>query len=226
MWTRAHSGGFLLTNSVEWVEWSDNPVQVIICAACGYSHCASGDYVHISRLGDLVLWSVPQFDESDEWMASQYTPPAAVRRFGAIGVPESEWRRLHALSDRVPSSQAIAPATRRALADSWRLSAQGPARAERLESVLPTLRRQLRATDSLAPDGAIERLEPLVAWLAEDPEAPVEGRICRAGSVGATVTTLSFDGSREHDWPALAFVASQPVLALSRDLVFIPAGAS
>ena len=225
-WTRAFSAGLRLTNSVEWVEWSDNPVQVIICDACGYSHCARGDYVNISRLGDLVLWSAPQFDDSDEWMVSQYTPLPAVRQFGAIGVPESEWRRLQAIGDGVPPCRALAPATRRVLADIWRLSARGPARAERLESVFPLLRRHLTGADTLEPDAAIAHLEPLVAWLAADPEAPAEGTIRRSEAVGARVTILRFDGPLAHDWPALALVASKPVLALSHDLVFIPAGAA
>ena len=66
VWTRLKYGQVELCNSLEWTDWTPNPVQVQICDACGTPGCASGGYVHISVLNDLVLWTVPQ-PSGDQW---------------------------------------------------------------------------------------------------------------------------------------------------------------
>jgi len=58
-WTRLRHGQTVLCNSLEWIEWSGNPVQVELCDACGTVGCASGGYVHVSAFGNVVLWTMP-----------------------------------------------------------------------------------------------------------------------------------------------------------------------
>ncbi len=41
-------------------------MQTILCDACGHVQCASGGWVHISRLGEYVLWSAPQSSEHED----------------------------------------------------------------------------------------------------------------------------------------------------------------
>ncbi|MCG8454829.1 MAG: hypothetical protein MI919_01000 [Holophagales bacterium] len=78
-WTRASCRGLQLANSVEGVDWSTNPVQVVLCEACGYPDCGPANYVHVPRLDDLVLWSVPHIDESDDWQVLQLTANSGSR---------------------------------------------------------------------------------------------------------------------------------------------------
>jgi hypothetical protein len=176
-WTRVSCSGFQLVNSLEWVDWGTNPVQVVLCESCGYPDCSPGNYVHLSRLGDLVIWSSPHVDESDNWAISQYTPSLAVRTHGAVALPKTEWERLRRIHDGVPSVTVLAEATRRVLADSWRLSAKGPARVDGMAGVVPMLRERLLATDRLEPEEAIRILSPLLDWLREAPEEPISGAI-------------------------------------------------
>jgi hypothetical protein len=225
-WTRVSCRGLQLTNSVEWVDWATNPVQVVLCDACGYPHCNQGNYVHVSKLADLVIWSSPHLDRSDDWAVSQYTPSLALRKCGAVALPKSEWARFRSLSDSVPSHTELAPATRRVLADSWRSSASGPARVNSLVEVIPMLRERLLATDRFEPGEAIRILAPLLDWLGEAPEEPLSGVIRDLQSVAAQVETFYFDGPREHDWAAFALLGGSPVLALSGELVFVPEGAA
>lgn len=54
-WTRVTCRGLQITNSLEWADWEENPVQVILCDACGHQGCASGGYVHVSHLQRPVI---------------------------------------------------------------------------------------------------------------------------------------------------------------------------
>jgi hypothetical protein len=225
-WTWVSCDGLQLANSVEWVDWATNPVQVVLCDACGYPDCGQGNYVHVSRLGDFIIWSTPHIDQSDDWSVSQYTPSLAVRKHGAVAFPKAEWARLRTLNDGVPSHAVLAEATRRVLADSWRLSASGPARVDSFAHVIPMLKGRLLATDRFEPDETIRILTPLLDWLSEAPDEPLSGTLCDPQSVDAQIEVLYFDGPREHDWPAFALLGRSPVLALSRDIVFVPESAA
>src|SRR5262245_57164587 len=85
-WTRSRCEGVELFNSLESTTWTENPVQVVLCDACGHEGCASGGYVHVSRLGDFVLWTTPQIDAEDEWKATQYYAAWPLRRFGSLAI--------------------------------------------------------------------------------------------------------------------------------------------
>ena len=116
-WTRARWAGVELCNSLEWAEWAENPVQVILCEACGYAGCASGGYVHVSQLDGRVLWTAPQIDTSDEWSVAQHAAAAAVRRLGAVAFPAATWEQWKMLARDLPAVAALPAANGRALAD-------------------------------------------------------------------------------------------------------------
>ena len=221
-WTRARCGDAELVNSVEWVEWEVNPVQVLVCEACGYSGCESGNYVHVSLLSNHVLWTAPQVDANDEFAAWQYAPPAVVWQHGLVALQLQDWIRLRELNANVPGSQQLPRATRRVLADGWRMSAPWPHRADGLEAIVPMLEDRLVGTDRLDTERAIALLLPLIEWLGADPDHPLEGRICEASAIGAEVETLYFYEASDFHWPALALQNDRALLALSDKLVFVP----
>src|SRR6185436_15369737 len=78
-WTRVTCRGLQIANSLEWADWLENPVQVILCDACGHAGCASGGYVHVSRLHEHVLWSAPQISPGSEYADDVYEIPRFIR---------------------------------------------------------------------------------------------------------------------------------------------------
>ncbi|MEM7248930.1 MAG: hypothetical protein AAF533_26610 [Acidobacteriota bacterium] len=219
-WTKVTCAGVVLTTSLEWTEWAENPIQVFPCEECGHDGCEPGGYVHVSRLGDHVLWSRPLLDEDDEWGREEYTPPDSIREHGVLVFSREVWNGLHERRGRVPPQAALVPATRRVLADCWRASA--PFRTERLDEMLPFLRERLDCGDSLAPDEALRLSSRLIEWLMEAPDAPVVGELRAPSTLGAVLETLQLDGGRGWRWPAFALRGDEPLLALSREVVFVP----
>jgi hypothetical protein len=90
-WARVVCDETELTNSLDWLEWDENPVQVQVCDACGHIGCASGGYVHVSRLADLVLWTAPQLDLSDFHERTEYAPTTVLKKLGAVAILAATW---------------------------------------------------------------------------------------------------------------------------------------
>lgn len=203
IWTRVTCAGRELTNSLEWVDWPENPVQVILCDACGYLFCAPGNYVHVSRLGGHVLWSTPQTDDP-----GQQGMPAILRARGAVAIPDALWDGWAAAVPDLPPAARFAPANHAAVADAWVL---GPARTA--ASILPTLEEKLIGGDTLAKDAAIALVASALAFLRAHAEAPFEGALVPLADM--RIETLYFDGP--PDWPAFAFADGETYLALNRE---------
>src|SRR5258708_21087094 len=98
LWTRVKYSGVELCNSLEWADWTVNPVQVQICDACGTLGCASGGYVHVSTLQDVVLWTGPQCREIIEPVTLTAT---ATERFGSVMIPRGVWDSFRSVSPEV-----------------------------------------------------------------------------------------------------------------------------
>ena len=192
--------GVELCNSIDDVEWLESPVQVRLCDQCRVPGCSSGGYVHVSRLGDFVLWTAPQVDDD------RHEPLPTLQTLGAIAIPAAKWS--------ITAADVFQPANNRALADAWAL---GPGRPRELSRLVPMLRGKLAGGDTLDRDDAIAIVERILRSLLDHAAAPAGVRIVNAS--GARIETLSFDGPAEEDWPALAFIDGAPHIALSRDLV-------
>ena len=95
-WTRVTCRGMQITNSLEWADWRENPVQVILCDACGHEGCASGGYVHVSRLNCLVLWTGAQRSSDNEYGDDAYEIPRIIRSLGALALPIEVWNEWSA----------------------------------------------------------------------------------------------------------------------------------
>jgi hypothetical protein len=217
-WTRSRFDGVELFNSLEWIAWAVNPVQVSLCDACGYEGCASGGYVHISYLDDLVLWTTPQIDASDESAIAQYAPAWPLKRFGALAIPKSTWDQWRSVAP-LPEASSLAAPNGVAIADAWCL---GPGRPTRISELVPMLRSRLLACDSLETEDAIERVERWIKRLVTSPEPWVGGAIRLPSAIGTRVETLYFDGPSDEDWPALAVQNGADYPVLDREHAFIP----
>ncbi len=220
-WTSVRCLGKEICNSLEGPEWTENPVQVLLCDACGIEGCASGGYVHLSRLDGFVLWTAPQIpmDPLDEWTETQYGPAFFLGRLGAIAIPEDTWNGWRSLVDGVPSVSQLPPANGPALADAWRL---GPGRPMHVGELLPMLQARLLGCDTLETVDAIERVR---RWLERLGDGPIAGTLRRPDAVDARVETLYFDGPAEQDWPAFAVRDDVEFILLDREHAFVPGAA-
>jgi hypothetical protein len=219
IWTRVRFEGAELVNTLEWVDWGRNPVQVELCDACGTPDCRSGGYVHVSRFDGFVLWTAPQeINVADEWAVSQYEPASVLKKFGAIAVPDEKWKEWKAIAHDLPAPPVFPRANGRALAEAWAL---GPGRPARLEVLIQMLRHRLVACDTLQPEEAIHRVEYWLSWFHDRGSVPIQATLESPDSLGATVETLYFDGPSSEDWIAFARRGELEFVALDSDHVLV-----
>ncbi len=117
-WTLVRCRGERLTNALNWVEWSENPVQVELCEECGVDGCAAGGYVHVSRHEDDLLWTAPHVDTDDEFELHQYAPSVAILRHGAVVIPVAVWESWRERFN-LPPAQAFPAAEPRDCEAAW-----------------------------------------------------------------------------------------------------------
>ena len=97
-----------IVNAVRLVDFDTNPVQVVVCAECGITGCASGGWVALRRLDDNVLW-LPDFDGMTHGQADllELRPPAFVINRGALAIRGAALSSLRAAVISFPDIQAL-----------------------------------------------------------------------------------------------------------------------
>ncbi|HET7433153.1 MAG TPA: hypothetical protein VFN10_00425 [Thermoanaerobaculia bacterium] len=202
-WTRVRCGSHAITNSLQWVEWSENPVQVLLCESCGIEGCAVGGYVHVSRLGDYALWSAPQISDDSE-------PAQFLRTLGALAIPMATWTQL------LPGVSHLAPANHAAVADAWIL---GPGRSA--TSIIAFLEAKLAGGDTLSKAEAIALVERTLTSFRARATSPFEQPLLTLAESGARMETLHFEGAPKLDWPAFAFADGATYAVLERSGIIV-----
>lgn len=205
-WTRLTCNGREIANALEGAEWSENPVQVVLCDACGSEGCSPGGYVHVSRLGEYVLWTAPQLDDE------AYEPPYFLRSLGALAIPVETWRAWSSSIRDVLPPERFAPSNHAVVADAWIL---GPARAA--HSIVESLRERLIGGDTMEKDRAIDLVERCLTVLLSRGERPFEQPLVSLDAVGGRLETLYFDGPGEFDWSAFACAGDETYIVLDRE---------
>jgi hypothetical protein len=122
-WTKLVCGGVVLCNSLEWVDWLEDPVQVRICEACGFPGCERGGYVRITRLGPHLLWTQPRVDMDDEWERSEFQLLRVLQQAGAVLIHARAWDRWRTRFVDLPEPASFAPTSRWDLAQAWLMDA-------------------------------------------------------------------------------------------------------
>lgn len=103
--------GLELANMLRNIDWSEDPVQLVVCDSCGTIGCASGNYVALRRLDDFVVMAPPEEGyaaSADASARAQYIEPAFMRRRGVPLIPIVEWERLRAEGAPLPRSDGLA----------------------------------------------------------------------------------------------------------------------
>lgn len=216
-WTRVTCRGVQIANSLEWPDWQDNPVQVILCDACGHEGCASGGYVHVSRLNRHVLWTAAQSSSDAEYGNDAYEIPRMIRSLGALALPIEVWNGWSATIKELPRADRLIEANYAAVADAWVL---GPARST--NTLLAHLRDRLVGGTTLDKENAVGLVERTLTYLRRNAQTSFDQPLAGLDELGARLETLYFDGPAEIDWPAFAFVGSDTYIVLDhRHLVRI-----
>jgi hypothetical protein len=101
-----------LVNMLRLVDWSEDPVQVVVCDACGTVGCASGNYIAVRRLANYVAFAPPTRayeHATDEAEKVQYGEPWFIRKRGTPLVPVADWERLRSDGFPLPPSESMSP---------------------------------------------------------------------------------------------------------------------
>lgn len=206
VWTRLRFQNTELCNTLEWVDWLENPVQVQICDACGTINCASGGYIHISRLLELVLWTTPQIDVADEWARCRYSPIFPLESLGAIGFPMQTWLDLRTSFPDLPDPSKLPKANCRAVVDAWAL---GPGRPTNLDDLPQFLKTRLIACDTLDNDTAISSIDNWLDRLLSIRDRAIDQHVMPVTQVDGQIETMYFDGPSSKDWAAFVRVGEK-----------------
>jgi hypothetical protein len=218
-----------LTNAIDAVDWFDEPaVQIELCEACGYAHCASGGYVHVSRIGHHVLWTAPDIDLDDPVEPSQYRPSEPVRRHGAVAIPVEEWQRWRREFADLPSADAFPLAVRRDLLAAWRDEAPIFGEYEERARLVQLVRERAVAAEPSSLDQALADVEAVAAWLSAEPNVPVDGELVPLSDDRAVMETIYFDvpdavtGPHLREWTPTARLDGTVFAVFGGGLVLVP----
>ena len=220
-WLRVTAGGKVLSNGLTAVDWSENPVQLVLCESCGFPGCASGGYAHVSFLNDTILITTPQITDPDDWEQTQYAASYFVEKFGSAAIPLSVWEEWRKAAPDLPLAASFPRTTAQTLADAWRMAPAPPTRVDTLGEIVPMLKSRLLATDTMNVATAIRHVTRLVEWLDGIGNGEIIGVLDAPGE-NITIETLYFDGPGEADWPAFAVQHDQLFLMLGRACMFVP----
>ncbi len=216
-WTRLRCGPWLLSNSLEATEWTGNPVQVVVCDACGHAGCASGGYVHMSRTPSFVVWTVPQLEDPDPIEFTQYRAAYPVRMSAVVLIDRDRWDAWAGEWEGLPRSSDLPDVTGRTLSDAWRRSMPVANRAPVLEQVPDFIRDRARASDTAGVPEIASVLRALVADFTACMGKAIAGDVVRTSR---RPETIYFDAPAGDEWPAVHLEERIPMVALGSDWVF------
>jgi hypothetical protein len=170
-------------------------------------------------MSDLILWTAPQIDTTDEFARAQFAPANALSRYGSIAIPAAHWERIREIVSDVPIASSLPPANSTALADAW-VRAKG--RNLAAPEVPSMLANRLIACDTLAPEIAVEHVRDWLRRIASRPE--LSYALCELARTSARPEKLYFDGPGSEDWCALAELDGQyyPLLGTDSHYLLIP----
>ncbi len=206
--------GHTLFNAVEFVKWSDEPLQIFLCEFCLSPRCGGGGCVIIRKLSDRVVIMPDMAAQSTgEWEHTEYAPPLIIRKQGSLLLNLSQWETVCAVCPEAPEIDALLPITAPELAMLYHY--QTP------RAFLP---------DPLHPENA--KWDLILTSNGEDTTASIEhlksffvqpsnfiSHDTAATLSEGYVISMFLDTSDLHEWPALSST-SKPWGYLSPDLHF------
>ncbi|GEJ55958.1 hypothetical protein [Anaeromyxobacter diazotrophicus] len=165
-----HADDQELVNMLRLVDWSEDPVQVVVCDACGTVGCATGNYVAVRRLADYVVFAPPTrpYEETaDETEKVQYLEPWFIRKRGVPLVPVAEWDRLRNDGFPLPSSESMSPLRWSEAVIAAQIEAPHRMLGDPGQKPQQRLSEVVQATDPWLEAEVLDRLGDVAAWRAK-----------------------------------------------------------
>ncbi len=234
IWTRISLGSVEICNSIEWTDWSLNPIQVIHCIECG--HCPTGIQADISRLGEHVLWTMPEvncndgkfkIDEIDgqegqhllnmfEGTGPKY--PEIV----TILIPTQVWNIWQSTCKKLPQAANIPQTTRKQLGIAWISEAPKKMGLRSMEGAIDCIESQLLASSTMDTPDAVIVLTSLLDWISSDPQAPVIGQLRKPVELNAELEECYFDIPGNDMWHPFARLGDKYTFMFGDDTILYP----
>ncbi|MDQ3755520.1 MAG: hypothetical protein M3371_12420 [Acidobacteriota bacterium] len=102
------SGGIELINVLELVDWDSEDTQFLICEACGYTHCKSGDWVSIRKSNSLILiLPASEYVWGERRDKEEYRPPYYLKKQGVAYLDLSTYESLRSKHSSFPTVEQI-----------------------------------------------------------------------------------------------------------------------
>lgn len=203
--------GIQLINAVEYVNWGEAHLQVMVCEACGIVGCQSQGWVELKRVGSVAL-IIPAFakiEEASEIMKNEYLPPNYLVERGAICIEQESYRNLLCQLTVFPDFDLLAPLPAWEAAKIFQLEA--PSRVLGNLSNSPTLPQD--AVIASSEGDLMEQTTQLVSLINKllSNSAPVR---LRRVTEHEQVISLYLDISGFPEWKALSYNGFQYSLYL------------
>ena len=215
--------GHVLTNAVNELDWSEEPVEILLCQRCMIPGCTQENGATVTRLGDQVLFTVPSGMGNDaSWTDMHQRATNALWALGGIAFSPEAWSCWVSFGAPPPAQLPRTP--RSALESAWRASAPHVLRTGLGQSFDQPMRETFLTTAPTEVADPKRLLRKLESWFAQAPDAPVEGQLVHPARDGATLVTLTFDaGASVEDWHAFVLFGDQVLPAFGPDLILMPA---
>lgn len=211
--------GVKLIDPLEHIDWTHNPVQLILCS-CGVEGCTRDQYIHLSRLGNFALWTHP-VEDADADEVTMRSPHRAIHAHGAVCIERAMWTYLGSAHPNVPAFEALAPLTYEALLCAWLQPILIQGRGTPRPWLPHALAEQILSCDTLDNAWASEWVRHHITRLMEDPKRAVEGQLVPVSAHRAQVEMLYLGRPSWVDVPLFALHHDAMRLLIGRDWMLL-----
>jgi hypothetical protein len=97
-----------IINALELVDWDEEKIQLLICEACGNTHCKSGDWVSLRKSDSLIL-ILPAFEavSGEDSDKEEYQPPSYLKQKGIAYFDRATYENLRSKHFAFPALDKI-----------------------------------------------------------------------------------------------------------------------
>jgi hypothetical protein len=219
--SQLYSGDIQLINAIELVNWDLAEDQFLVCEACGYVHCKSGDWVSLRRADPFIL-ILPAFDSftENEEGNIEYSPPWYIRKKGIAYLDQPTYESLRQKHSAFPDGTNFPQLNMREaiLTFQWEAPLQIFGRPPKRFSDRDKL---IIAASEGEPAEHIRLIEEFAQINAQN-ESSVKLRLATEQH---TVISFYLDTAGFPEWKALAYDRGEMRLMLDSKYLIVPANA-
>jgi hypothetical protein len=197
------SEGVELINAIELVDWDSEDTQFLVCEACGYTHCKSGDWVSIRKSNSLILiLPTSQYVWREDGEEEEYRPPYYLKKQGVAWLDLSTYQSLRSKHSSFPTLEKIRQLNLREATLVFHLDA--PANVLGRPPEIKVRRDIVLASSEGDYVEHLKQLETLIPRQYKDDS----NAVLRPVSESEQVISFYLDGQEFMEWNALAFDGS------------------